>query len=132
MSQHNLKIVRGLYDAWSQDPEAFFAALDENVEWRFADNFVYGEVNPIIGREAVRSGSVRHLKTEWDDFDGIASEFLDAGDQVVVLGHYVGMYKATEKRMRAQFVHIWTLANDKITRWRQSVDTKAFADTMRK
>jgi ketosteroid isomerase-like protein len=38
--------------------------------------------------------------------------------------------KPTGKSIRAQFAHIWTLADGKVTRWRQYVDTKQFADAV--
>ena len=129
MSNANLAIVRGLYEAWSHgDVEAFLATLAPDVEWRFADNFIYGDVNPLIGRDRLRQGSLKRLKTEWQDFDGVPDEILDAGDTVVGLGHYVGTHKATGRKLKAQFAHVFTLDDGKVTRWRQYVDTKQFAD----
>jgi uncharacterized protein len=131
MSERNVAIVRGLIDAWSSgDLERFLGTLDENVEWRFADNFVYGKVNPLIGRDALRTGSLARLRTDWEGFDAVISELLDAGDQVVVLGHYVGTFKATRRTLRAQFTHVYTLKDERIVRWRQCVDTKAFDEAM--
>jgi ketosteroid isomerase-like protein len=129
MANENIAVVRGLYEAWSRgDMDAFLATLAPDVEWRFADNFVYGQVNPVIGRDMLREGSLKRLKTEWQEFDGVPDEILDAGDTVVGLGHYVGTHKATGKRLNAQFAHIFTLADGQVTRWRQYVDTKQFAD----
>ena len=85
---------------------------------------------PLIGRDALRGGSLRRLKTEWRDFDGIPDEILDAGDDIVGLGHYVGTYVATGKHLRAQFAHVWTLAGGKVARWRQYVDTQQFTEVM--
>jgi ketosteroid isomerase-like protein len=129
MSKQNKEIVRNIYAAWSRgDLESFLEALTPDVEWRFADNFIYGKVNPVIGREALRQGSLKRLKIEWEGFDGIADEILEAGNHVIGLGHYVGTHKATGRRIRAQFAHVWTLNGGKVTRWRQYVDTKQFAD----
>jgi ketosteroid isomerase-like protein len=130
MSQENVNIVRGIYDAYSRhDEDAFFAVLDPNVEWVFADNFFYADVNPAVGRDAFTKGRLRRLETDWDGgFEGVPDEILDAGENVVGLGHYVGVHKATGKRLRAQFAHIFTLANGKVTRWRQYLDTKQLAD----
>jgi uncharacterized protein (TIGR02246 family) len=131
MSQRNVEIVRELFDTWPRgDLEGFLAMLTPDVEWRFADNFVYGQVNPLIGRDALRAGSLARLRTDWEEFNALPTEFLDAGDEVVVLGHYVGTYKATRKKLRAQFTHFYKVKDGKVARWRQSVDTKAFADAM--
>ena len=127
----NVEFVQGIYDAWSRgDMDAFLSALAPDVEWRFADNFVYADVNPLVGREQLLEGSLRHLKTDWEGFDAIADAVLDAGDDIVGLGHYVGTYKATGKRIRAQFAHVWTIRGGKVGSWRQYVDTKQFADAM--
>jgi len=132
MSQQNVAIVRDLYQTWSRgDLEGFLNVLAPDVEWRFADNFIYGRINPLIGRDKLREGSLKHLRTDWEDFDGIPDEIIGAGDTVVGLGHYVGKYKATGRTLRAQFAHIFTLAGGKVTRWRQYVDTKQFADVTR-
>jgi ketosteroid isomerase-like protein len=64
MSDRNVELVRSIYAAWSRDDvEGFLQALAADVEWRFADNFIYGTVNPVIGRDALRKGSLRRLKS---------------------------------------------------------------------
>jgi uncharacterized protein len=131
MSQQNVEIVRSLFEAWSKgDLEGFLDTLAPDVEWRFADNFVYGQINPLIGREALRTGSLQRLRTDWEAFTALVTEFLDAGEEVVVSGHYVGTYKLTRKAMRAQFVHLYKLKDGRVVRWRQCVDNKAFHDAM--
>ena len=129
MSAQNLEFVRGIYSAYSRgDVDAFTGALHPNIEWRFADSFVYGQTNPIVGRDNVRNGSLRALAEEWTGFDGELDELLDAGDEIVGLGHYVGTNKKTGKRLRAQFAHFWKVKNGKVVRWRQYTDTLQFAD----
>lgn len=129
MTQSNPEIVRSLFDAWHRgDLESFLGLLTPDVEWRFADNFVYGQVNPLRGRDALRQGSLKRLRTEWDGFDAVCDELLDAGDEVVALGHYVGVHKATGRRLRAQFAHVYTLKGGLVSRWRQYVDTRQFAE----
>ena len=128
MTQDNMDVVKGIYAAWPKGIDAFLDALAPDVEWRFADNFVYGKTNPLIGHDALRQGSLKSLKTDWEEFDGELDELLDAGDTIIGLGHYVGTYKATGRHLRAQFAHLWTLRGGKVIRWRQYVDTKQFVD----
>jgi ketosteroid isomerase-like protein len=128
MKQSNLDVVKGIYAAWPKGIDAFLEALAPDVEWRFVDSFVYGKTNPLVGHDALRQTSLKALKTDWEGFDGELDELLDAGDTIVDLGHYVGTYKATGRRLRAQFAHVWTLKDGKVIRWRQYVDTKQFAD----
>jgi ketosteroid isomerase-like protein len=49
---------------------------------------------------------------------------------VIGLGHYVGRYRHTGVQIRAQFAHVWTVKGGQVTRWRQYVDTKQFADAV--
>lgn len=129
MAQGNIDIIRAMYDAYSRrDMDTFLNTLHTDVEWRFAENFIFKE--PLFGRQAVAGGSLRSLATEWEGFDSELLELIDGGDQIVGLGYYTGTYKPTGKSIRAQFAHIWTLAGGKVTRWRQLVDTKQFADAV--
>jgi ketosteroid isomerase-like protein len=128
MTQSNLEIIRGMYDAWNRrDLDGFLGVLAPDVEWRFADSFIYGEINPLIGVDAVRDGSLKQIREDWDDFEGELGELLDAGDTIIGLGWYVGVHKQTGRPLRAQFAHIYDLQDGKVTRWRQYVDTRQFA-----
>jgi uncharacterized protein len=53
----------------------------------------------------------------------IRSSFHDAGETVIVTGRYSGAYKATGKKIDAQFAHFWTLADGKVARFQQYTDT---------
>ena len=59
----------------------------------------------------------------WDDFTAVPDEFLDAGDEVVVIGRYRGVGKHTGKQLDVPFVHVWTMRGDKAVRFRQFLDT---------
>ena len=129
MSRSNLDIIRRLYaNGPERDLDGFLGAMAPDVEWRFADSFIYGQVNPLIGREAIRDGSLARIGAEWDGFKAVPDEVIDAGDTIIGLGHYVGVHKATGRKLRAQFAHIFTLADGQVTRWRQYVDTRQFAE----
>ena len=44
MSQENMDIIRGLYDAFARgDIPAVLGSLDADVEWREADGFLYAD-----------------------------------------------------------------------------------------
>ena len=59
----------------------------------------------------------------WDEFTAVPAEYLDAGDQVVVIGRYRGRAKETGKQLDVPFVHIWSMSGDKAIRFRQYLDT---------
>jgi hypothetical protein len=78
---------------------------------------------PILGVVAVLAGVFARIGAEWDGFSARPEEFLDAGDAVVVLGRYVGTYKATGRSLDAQMAHVWRLAGGKVVAFHQFTDT---------
>ena len=124
MSQQNLEIVHSLYAAFAKgDVPAVLGILAPNLEWREADNFIYADGNPYVGPTAVLQGVFLRLVTEWEGFAAVPQQFLDAGDAVIVSGRYNCAYKATGKKIDAQFAHHWTLADGKVIHFQQYTDT---------
>jgi ketosteroid isomerase-like protein len=124
LSQQNLETIRSLYAAFAKgDVPVVMGTFDPAVEWREADNFLYADGNPYIGPGAILQGVFLRLATEWDGFAANPREFHDAGETVIVTGRYSGAYKATGKKIDAQFAHFWTLAGGKVTRFQQYADT---------
>jgi len=129
MSQQNMDIIRGLYDAFARgDIPAVLSGLDTNVEWREAENFLYADQNPYLGPGAVLTGVFARLGGEWEGFQAKPESLLDAGETVIAQGHYSGVYKATGKSVRAQFAHVWTMSGGKAVKFQQYTDTKQFAE----
>jgi len=58
------------------------------------------------------------------------SEFLDAGEEVVVLGRYRGAAKQTGKTLDVPFVHVWSLRDGKAWRFRQFLDTAGWVEAL--
>jgi uncharacterized protein len=52
-------------------------------------------------------------------------EFIDAGENVVVLGWEKSTALDTNKDFETEWVHVFTVRNDKIVRWRGFFDTAA-------
>jgi ketosteroid isomerase-like protein len=124
MSQQNVDVVRGIYDAFAAgDVPGVLGAMSPDIEWNEAENFPLADGNPYIGPDAILQGVFARLANEWDGFAAVVDEILDAGDTVVALGHYHGTYKATGKAVKAQMVHVWRVAGGKATSFRQYTDT---------
>jgi hypothetical protein len=107
---------------------AALALMDQGIEWREAENFIYADRNPYVGPQAVLEGVFMRLGSDWEGFTVTPEEWLDAGDHVVVLGFYIGTHKATGRDVRAQFAHIWGVTRGRAVRFQQYTDTKQFAD----
>ncbi|HZB46274.1 MAG TPA: nuclear transport factor 2 family protein [Pyrinomonadaceae bacterium] len=128
MSQENVNVVRALYDAFASGNIPFIiAALDPQVEWWEAENFIYADRNPYVGPSAVLEGVFARIAGEWEGFAVSPEGILDAGDTAVGHGHYSGTYKANGGRVRAQFAHFFTFRDGKVVKFQQYTDTAQFA-----
>jgi ketosteroid isomerase-like protein len=126
----NVEIVKGVYDALTAgNLEGALGVLDPEISWTEAEGFPYA--GTYTGTDAVVENVFARLGSEWDPFRVAASEFIDGGDQVVTLGRYSGMYKATGKSFEADFAHVWTLRDGKAVRFRQYVDSALVQEALR-
>ena len=127
MSAENVKTVESLYEGFAKgDIPTVLAALDPQVEWWEAENFIYADGNPYVGPEAVLQGVFMRIAMEWDGFAVTPKEVLDAGDTAVSQGIYSGRHKQTGKQARAQFAHFFTFRDGKIVKFQQYTDTAQF------
>jgi uncharacterized protein len=124
MTQHNVELVRSIYDAFAAgDVPGVVARMSPDIVWNEAEGFPYADGNPYRGPEAILTGIFARLGSEWDGFAALPEEFLDADDIIVVLGRYRGTYKATGRSMDAQLVHVWRIEDGKAAAFQQYTDT---------
>ncbi len=78
MSQENVELAKRVVDAWqSKGVDGILSFLDDDVEYRPADE------RPMQGNKAVRRYYDRWLEP-WEEYSVRATEYLDAGDKLVV------------------------------------------------
>jgi ketosteroid isomerase-like protein len=104
------------------------ATFDENIEWTEAEGFPYGGI--YTGANAIVENVFMKIAAEWEGFTVAPDEFLDAGENIVALGHYSGKYNATGKSMRVPFAHVWTLRGRKIVKFVQYTDTLKVSEAL--
>ena len=127
MSEESVNVVKGVYEAFGRgDIPAVLAALDPQVEWWEAENFIYADGNPYVGPEAVLQGVFARIGGEWEGFEVAPEEILDAGETVVGRGYYSGTYKRNGRRVRAQFAHLFTFRDGRVVKFQQYTDTAQF------
>jgi uncharacterized protein len=126
----NLEIVRRSYEAFERgDLDAVLADLDPEIEWHQAQGLPHGGL--YRGRDEVRRNVFEPLDAEWwSEFSALPDEILYAGDELVVLGRYRGTAKGTGKRLDVPFVHVWTLRDERATRFRQFLDTAGWIEAL--
>ena len=123
MSQDNVDVVRGIYQAFgSGDIAAVLARISDEIVWNEAENYLYADGNPSRGAESVL-GVFGRIAADWDGFAVIPNQYLDAGETVVVLGRYRGTFKATGRSQNSQMAHVWKIADGKAVSFQQLVDT---------
>ena len=127
MSQQDANTIRALYEAFGRGDIPFvLGALDSQVEWREADNFIYADKNPYLGPGAVLEGVFARIGGEWEWFKVSPDEVLDAGETIIGRGYYSGVYKQNGNEVRAQFAHFFTFRDGKIVKFQQYTDTAQF------
>ena len=127
MSAENKQKIEGLYEAFGKGDVAFIiGALDPNIEWWEAENFIYADKNPYRGPEAVLAGVFGRIMSQWQWFTVTPEEVLDAGDTVVGRGYYAGKYGKTGREVRAQFAHVFKMREGKVVKFQQYTDTAQF------
>ncbi len=124
MPSANLKLISDLYGNFdSGDVPAVLGALSPEIVWNEAENNPYADGNPYIGPQAVFQGVFARCAGEWDGFAITVNELLVAGDTVVALCRYGGVYRSTGRALNTQVVHVWRIANGKVSAFDQRLDT---------
>jgi ketosteroid isomerase-like protein len=123
-------IVKRSYVAFAKgDLDAVMADMDPEIEWHQAQGLPHGGL--YRGLDEVRRNIFDPLDEEWwEGFTADPDEFLDAGEQVVVVGRYRGISKETRKQLDVPFVHIWSMRGDKAIRFRQYLDTAGWVGAL--
>ena len=111
----NLEIIREWYA--TLNPEI----LDENVDWKLADGFpADGHYH---GRKTVFEEWWPKHAAQFDDWKATPEQLLDAGEAVIVLGHYSGRAKVTGRTFEVPFAHVWWMRNGKIVKFGHHTNT---------
>jgi uncharacterized protein len=131
MSSANVELVRGIYQAFAAgDVPGVLGRMSPAIVWNEADNFPYADRNPYVGPEAVATGVFARCIQEWDGFAVVVEEILDAGETIVVLARYLGVFKATGRTQNTQAVHVWRIVDGKAARFQQYANTLHVAQVM--
>lgn len=120
-----IELVRGFYDALAEgDAQRALALLADDVEW----TTMWGYKAAGRGPQHVAEGVLMPMMKEWRSVAFVPTEFLRSDDTVVSLGLFNGVHGATGKSAEARYAHVWTVSQDRITSFRQYIDTLAVAE----
>jgi ketosteroid isomerase-like protein len=121
MSRENVEIVRRLYEAVNT------AGLEAVVGFAHRDVEVvppphWPDTSTVRGVELVQGWARQWVET-FEHFEVEPEKFLDPGGARVVA--YVrdrGRIRGSETEIDARLIHVWTLAEGKVTRWQVFAD----------
>ena len=122
----NLDVVRQWYEAAGNgDFAVLHTLMDAQLEYHDAEGLPFGGL--YIGRETVLDQMMPTVMQSFETFQIAPEQFFDAGSEVIATGRYRGKTVATQRELNAQFAHIWSIRNHKITRLLQYTNTAEFA-----
>jgi len=129
----NLELAKTGYKKFSErDIKGVLAMFDPRMEWHECKGFPFIKGDGIFtGPEAVAKEVFSKIPENYENFNIEIDELLECGDRVVMAGHYTGTYKETGKKFKANAVHVWTVRNEKLTRFYQAVDTATIVNPVK-
>ena len=126
MSQENVEIVRGGYEAFAGgDIEGVLEIMDDGIEWAPALAPLLG-VEPVRGKDALRSFLIEDIASGFDDFEARPKSIEDLGDSVLVHTHFVGRGRASGVPVSLEAFSLITLRDGKTVSYRD-FETRAAA-----
>ena len=111
MSSENVELVRGVYEGWSRGDFSVATELT-------ASGFEYRQnpeaVEPGTRRGAGIGDALRGIFDVYDDFRVEPSEFIDAGDRVLVVSRALGTAKGSGLDLDMDVFFVWTVTEGKL------------------
>ncbi len=122
----NLELVHRMYAAFgNRDRDTILEPLDPQIEWVQNEGFPGGCTH--IGAEAVLTDVFAKFRLEWDVWQAVVNEWLDAGEAIIAIGEYRGTFKATGRSMTAAFAGVYRVRAGRIVSFHQYTDTAKIA-----
>jgi uncharacterized protein len=120
-----LDITKQAYEAFAlRDIPAFLKLVAEEVDWKLIGPASW----PHAGLRR-NPAEVAAFFADLDRFDDLTlfepREFIEAGENVTVLGYLESFAHETKQNYHSDWVHVCTVQNGKITRWRGFANTAA-------
>lgn len=119
MSHENVEAVRRVYEQMARGN--FWAArevFDPEIAWEWSSSLSgLTGVGTYHGLEGVEAAT-RDFFEAWDWFWQEGEEFIEAGDDVVVLTRQHGLLKGSEREVRSKAADVWTFREGSAVRFK--------------
>src|SRR6476646_6234078 len=124
MSGSNIALVQSLYAAFGRgEIAAIVKALSSDVDWTVNGQ---SKMYPCFGRWTgpVEVQNFFKLVADHEAFtDFSPNDFHAVGDLVFAFGHYAGTVRSTNKPFACDWLHVFTVKDGKVARFREFTDT---------
>jgi ketosteroid isomerase-like protein len=119
MSEENVELVKVVHKGWAQgDFRAGAELFSPDYSWE-----QHAEaVEPGSRRGAAIGNSLRNMFAVYDDYRIEAEEFIDGGDEVVVLTQVKGTAKGSQMELNQFFALVWSVRGGSLVRLRVFTD----------
>lgn len=125
-----LDIVRAHYAASAQgNLDSMMADVSPQVRWTEMAGFPCA--GTWVGPQQVAEHVFHVLARDWIDYRFELLHLIDAGNHVIGVGNYKGVFRATGKTMEARVAHVWEVQKEKIVTFEQFTDTFLVREAMR-
>ena len=127
----NLDIIKSTYEGKTSEENGRNLAkyVAEDISWTEAKGFPFA--GTYIGLEEITRNVFSRLGSEWIDYKFTPEDYIAEGDNVVAYGTYSGVYKKTDKAIKARVAHLWKFKNGKIISFEQFVDSQIINAAMK-
>lgn len=112
----------------SGDIAGMMAPITPESRWTEMAGFPYA--GTYVGPDEIIKGVFKRIGADWQGYAFALESLHDAGDTVIGIGTYSGIYKATGKQMTARVAHVWTMHDGKAKRFEQFTDTRLVVEAM--
>jgi ketosteroid isomerase-like protein len=122
---NNIARIKKAYQDFAKgNVEAALSVFDPNVIWDECTGFPFVTGDGIFkGIEAIDQGIFMKMPEYYDSFKFEIDEVIEAGNKIIMQGHYIGKWALSGKEFKANAVHIWTLKDGKAIHMFEAADT---------
>ena len=122
---NNVELLEQAYQNFAAgNIEAVVAIFHPEIEWNESQGlpFINGD-GVFIGPGAVVENVLVQIPEHYDEFQIDIQELFGSEDKVVMVGYLRGIWKETGKKFKANYTHVSTVREGKVTHFFQAVDT---------
>jgi len=132
MSNANITFIQSMYAAFSKgDIATIIANVTPDVDWRVTGSRLDFPTMGDWRGQAELKKFFDAISQHQEPREFTPKEFFAADDHVFVIGHYDWKIRKTGRTAASDWVHIFTIRDGKVVKFREFNDTAKFAEAYR-